>query len=86
MSANIAQFLDRLKTNIFNEDGFRDDICAIIFEKTNFPIEKSCVREMKGSITLKTDPYLKSEIMFRKEEILRTLRSRYPKRVIKDIS
>lgn len=85
MKSNISQFLDRLKTNIFNEDGFRDDVCKIIFEKTGFPIEKSCVREMKGRITLKTDPYLKSEIMFRKNEILPTIKDRYPKKMIREI-
>jgi len=86
MNANIAQFLEKLKLTLFSEDDFKDHVCAIVLEKTKFPIEKSCVHEMKGSIKLKADPYLKSEIMFRKEEILDTLRSRYPKRLIKDIS
>lgn len=85
MTANIAQFLEKLKVNIFTEDTFKDVVCAVILEKTKFPIEKSCVHEMKGSIKLKVDPYLKNEVMFRKEEILGTLRSRYPKRLIKDI-
>lgn len=85
MSANIAQFLDKLKLNLFTEDGFKDAVCKVIHEKTTFPIGKECVKEMRGLIVIKVDSYMKMEISMKKMEILNTLRARYPKRMIKDI-
>lgn len=85
MTANIAQFLEKLKLNLFTEDGFKDAVCEVIYEKTTFPIKKEYVKEMRGLIVTKVDSYMKMEILMKKVEILNALRSRYPKRMIKDI-
>lgn len=85
MSANIAQFLEKLKLNLFTEDRFKDTVCDVIFEKTGFPIGKECVKDMRGIITIKADSYMKMEVSMKKEEILNALRSRYPKRAMRDI-
>lgn len=85
MNANISQFLEKLKSNLFSEDSFRDEVCSVILERTKFPLEKNSVRETKGIITLRVDPYMKTEVMLRKNDILEALRSKYPKRIIRDI-
>jgi hypothetical protein len=85
MQSNIAQFLDIFKTAVLSDDNFREDVCAIVLEKTKFPLEKKYVTCKNGTLHIKTDPYTKTEIQLHKEEILKAIQQKYPKKNIKDI-
>lgn len=85
MPANITQFLEIFKTALSGDEGFRSDVCEIILEKTKFPLEKSCVSFKNNNLSIKTDPYMKTEISLCKEEILKAVKEKYPKKNIQNI-
>ncbi len=85
MSSNISQLLQKFQVTLLGEDNFKQDVCDIIFSETKFPLEKKCVKETDGVIRIKTDSYLKMEIMMKKDEILSVIREKYKNKLIKDI-
>ncbi len=85
MQSNISQFLESFQVALLGQDSFKNDVCNIIFNETKFPLEKRCVSEANGNIRIKTDSYMKTEIMLHKENILASIREKYKQRLIKDI-
>jgi hypothetical protein len=85
MQSNISQFLDIFKSAVLSDDNFREDVCAIVLEKTKFPIEKKCVTCKNGALQIKVDPYMKTEINFHREIILLAVQEKYPEKNIREI-
>ena len=85
MSSNISQFLDIFKNALFREDNLKEEVCSVVKEKTGFSIEKKDISCVNGILKIKTDPYLKTEILMKNSEILEAIRSKYPERNIKSI-
>lgn len=85
MSSNISQFLDIFKSALFKEDTFREDFCKIVNEKTSFSIDKNSISCRNGTVTIKADPYLKTEIFLKQAEILFSINNKYPEKKIKNI-
>ena len=85
IGSNITTLLERFQISLLGEDNFKEDFCNIVLEKTKFPLEKKCVKESDGIIRVKTDSYLKMEIIMKKEEILSEIRGKYKNKLIKDI-
>ena len=85
MSSNISQFLDVFKSALFKEDTFREDFCSIVKEKTNFTIKKSSVSCRNGTVSIKADPYLKTEIFLKQADILASVCAKKPKKKIQNI-
>lgn len=85
MQSNISQFLERFQVALLGEDSFKEDVCNIVLSETKFPIDKNCISETNGNIIIKTDSYMKTEIMLHKENILTAIRGKYKNKLIKDI-
>ena len=85
ITSNITELLQRFQTSLLGEDYFKQDFCNIVLEKTKFPLEKKCVKETDGIIRIKTDSYLKMEIIMKKDEILSSIKEKYKQKFIKDI-
>lgn len=85
MQSNISQFLEVFRVAVLGNDTFREDVCSIVLDKTNFPVEKHCVVSKNSSVYIKADPYMKTEIMLCRDEILEAVRTKYPHKNIQDI-
>ncbi len=83
MSSNISQFLDVFKSALFKEDTFREDFCAIVRDKTGFSLEKKMVTCRNGTVNIKADPYLKTEIFLKQDDIIAVVRGKYPDKNIR---
>lgn len=85
MNGNLSNFLENLKTAIFSEENFREDICLVIEKEAGFRPDRSLVEIRSKTIRINTDPYVKSEIFIHKEKILVAIKDRHPKKNILDI-
>lgn len=85
MTANISQFLEIFKQALSGDEDFKEDVCAIVIEKTGFLIDKKFVYCKNGRIQIKTDTYTKTEINLHREEILKAVQLKYPKKNIREI-
>lgn len=85
MQSNISQFLEVFKTAISGDENFREDVCEIVLQKTKFSLEKKCVLCKNGILYIKTDPYMKTEILMQKNTILEDIQNKYPKKNIREI-
>ncbi len=85
MTANIGKFLEIFKTAISGDENFREGVCKIVLEKTKFPLDKKSITLKNNSICIKADPYMKTEISLHKEDILKAIQAKYPKKNIRDV-
>lgn len=85
MLGNISKFLEKFKESLGSEDDFREETSKTISEITGFPIEKEKIFLKGGIVKIKCDSYMKTEISLHKEKILENLKSKFPKKNIKDI-
>ncbi len=85
MQSNISQFLEIFKVAVIGDENFRDDVCAVVLEKTKFPVSKSCITLKNNNVYIKADPYMKTEINLHKDGILESVRAKYPKKNILNI-
>ncbi len=85
MTLNISQALNVFKQAILGDESFREGVCEIVLEKTNFTIDKKKIIFKNSSLYIKTDPYTKVEISLHKDEILKAVQEKYPKKNIKEI-
>lgn len=85
MSANIGNYLSRFRELLSGDEMFKSAVCAVIFEITGFEAENKNISISSGKISIKTDPYLKTEILFKKEEIIKSLKEKFPSKNIVDI-
>lgn len=70
MSANIKNFLDGLLKKINKKQDQVLEILNIIKQKTNIELKNSEISINNKIIKIKTGNYLRTEILFKKEEII----------------
>jgi hypothetical protein len=80
-----ASYLNKIKESLLSEEDLKDGICSTIKEKTACSLGKENISLRNGTICLEADPYLKTEIGLHKEDILTSLREKYPNKKLVDI-
>jgi hypothetical protein len=74
------------KSALFKEDTFREDFCVTVKDKTGFSLEKKMVTCRNGTVNIKADPYLKTEIFLKQNDILAHMREKYPEKNIRSLT
>lgn len=85
MSSNIKQLLESFRESLFKEEDFRDSVIDILKEKISVSLERKCVIFRNNIISIQTDSYIKTEIFLKKDDILKHIQTRHPKRNVLDI-
>jgi hypothetical protein len=85
MSSNISKFLESFKEILFKEELFKEDICLVLKEKINISIERKNIILRNNILSIQADPYIKTEIFLRKEEILKEIQGKHPQRNVLDV-
>ncbi|MFA5997173.1 MAG: hypothetical protein WC791_01645 [Candidatus Paceibacterota bacterium] len=68
----LNQLLDRFK-NLTNSEKFKKQLVVEIFTKQNIPVKIEQVIISKNTIFLKVSPIIKTEMLFKREEILKEI-------------
>lgn len=85
MLNNIGDYLAKIKNLVNKEEDFIIYFCSSVQEVTGFKLEEKEVSFKGGKFTLKTNSYLKTEIALHKEEILKSLKEKFPNKTVLDI-
>lgn len=76
---NIGNFLEKFK-NITPPDKFvKDVLIGVVKDTVNIDIEKDNIDVRNGTIFITVDPIIKSEIFFKKSEIIKSLTEKLKK-------
>jgi len=70
----INQFLDRFK-NISNSEKVKKQLVTEILTKNNIPVKIEQISFSKTTVFIKVSPIIKTEILFRKDEILKEIKN-----------
>jgi hypothetical protein len=81
----ITGFLDKFKKIIFQKEELKNIVIKTISEEISFPIQNESVKIKDGFIFIKGSPLLRSEIMMKKNEIIRKIKDLYNDSNILDI-
>ncbi len=85
MWKTLSPFLEKFKNLKVPKDALLDDIIIIISDKTGIKLEKENISLNKPIVFIKADPTIKSEIFFKKQEILQELERRFYSKSVIDI-
>jgi len=81
----ITNFLDKFKKLINKKEELKKIVIKTISEEINYQVNEESIRVKGGIISIEGSPILKSEVMTKKEKILRELKIILPDNIFLDI-
>ena len=81
----LSEILEKVRKKINLKEENKNLIISIIKEITNEEIKEDNIKIINNTIYIKENPYLKREILLKKNKIIKELNSKLSNLIIKDI-
>ena len=82
---DVSSFLEKFKHLIETDRSMKDSVINSVFKVLSFKLAENNITVKGGTITIKANPVLKSEIFMKKELILEEIRTSSGNKNIKEL-